>query len=89
MDRETREYIKQKVNEASRRRAESGYMNCDPETLTRRANEAEALGFDDVAEALVNFRDKVVNVLLGEGWDLARIEAAVLRNFERYGKLTP
>ena len=76
MDRETRELLKAQLDKAARERVKRGYLDCDPESLTRRALEAQDLGYDEIAQALINFRDKVVNVLLGEGWTLERIEQA-------------
>lgn len=86
MDKEIREYLKYKLDQIARERAEKGWMDCDPESLTRRAIEAEELGYDEIAEALINFRDKVVNRLLGEGWTLDRIEQAAIGYAENLSK---
>ena len=74
MTREERDRLRREIDRASRIRAQKGFMNCDPEDLTKRALEAKEVGYDEVGEALLNFRDKVVNVLLGEGWTVERIE---------------
>lgn len=81
MDKKTRNFIRKELDRKARERSED-WMNCDPSRLTERAVEAEELGELEVAQALINFRDKVVNVLLGEGWTLERIEAAMLHQFE-------
>jgi hypothetical protein len=48
-------------------------------SLSKFAAEAEEKGFDEIAEAIRKFRDSVVNVMLGEGISLDRIERAAYR----------
>lgn len=81
MNAADRKALRMAVDRAARERAESGYMDCDPETLTTRADDADRQGLPEVASALRAFRDRVVNPLLGEGWTLARIEEAALRHW--------
>lgn len=78
MDAQTRNYLKSRIDAETRIRVERGRGDVDPENLTRRALEAEELGYDEIAQALRNFRDKVVNPLLAEGWSLERIENAAM-----------
>lgn len=74
--------LKHRVSEAAKERAENtSYLDCDPESLSVRANEAEAIGHQEIADALRKFRDVVVNPLLGEGWTLERIEDAMYRAY--------
>lgn len=86
MDKETREYLKNRLDREARARVERGWMNCDPEYLTIRAMEARELGHEEVAEALEHFRDRVVNTLIGEGWTVERIEAVAYKYWHVDGK---
>ena len=45
------------------------------------AQDAALMGFFEVAEALTNFRDKVVNPMLGLGYDINRIEQAAAKHW--------
>lgn len=81
MDRDIRDYLRKQVDLVARQRAETGWMDCDPESLTMRANEADSLGYYEIGEALRTFRDKVVNQLLSEGWSLSKIEQVAYVNF--------
>lgn len=81
MDKEIRDYLRSEVSKRSKERADNGFLDCDPESLTRRANEAYDLGLDEIGDALSRFRDLVVNQLLGEGWTLDRIEQAAYRHW--------
>ena len=85
MDKETRDLLRAAVDQASRARAARGVFNCDPESLTERANQAEADGLPEVAVAFRNFRDNVVNRLMGEGWTIERIEETVMRVGQKGG----
>lgn len=78
MNKQERELLRKAVDEKARERVAKGYGDCDPESLTRRANEAYDLGYDEIGDALSHFRDKIVNPLLGEGWTLERIEQAAI-----------
>lgn len=87
---EQRRALKRLIDAAARERIKSGYMDCDPESLTVRADEAETQGHEAVATALRNFRDEVVNPLLGMGLDLARVEQAVHATMvEKHGHTWP
>lgn len=81
MDKDKRELLKKLVDHEARIRAASGFADCDPESLSIRALEAEELGYDEIASGLRNFRDLVVNRLLAEGWVLERIEMALYQHF--------
>jgi hypothetical protein len=83
MDAETRKLLKQAVDIASREAVANGRMDLDPESLTRRAWEADEQGFPEIGDALRKLRDDVVNHLLGEGWSLDRIEQAFYRTQTR------
>lgn len=85
MNGEQRETLKKLVDAATRDRVDRGYGDCDPESLTIKADEADVQGYPEIAEALRNFRDKVVNPLLGEGWTLDRIEQAAMRHWSHNG----
>jgi hypothetical protein len=85
MDKDYKDYLRREIDKAARLRVESGYLDCDPESLSSRALEAEILGFPEVAQAFRNFRDNVVNQLIGEGWSVERIEAAMLHHWEKNG----
>jgi len=78
MTAEERKGLKRLIDEKVRHKVQDGYLDCDPESLTIRAMEAEQMGFQEVADTLRKFRDEIVNVLIGEGWDLNRIEMAAL-----------
>ena len=83
MDARDREILKSLVDKRARERSKTAF-SADPEALTKEAIEAEEMGIPDLARALRNFRDKVVNPLLGEGWTVERIEQAALNHFRRY-----
>lgn len=78
MTHEDRIALKYLIDKAVREKINTGYLDCDPESLTISANNTDDLGHTEVAQALRSFRDNVVNKLLGEGWDLNRIEMAAL-----------
>lgn len=80
MDAEQRQILKVLVDQKVRENTVSRiYRSCDPEDLTISADEAEELGYTEIASALRHFRDNVVNVLFAEGWSLDRIERAAFR----------
>lgn len=83
LSHEQRETIRYYRDLDARNKIANGYLDCDPESLTIKAAEAEELGHKEIASALRKFRDDVVNVLIGEGWDLNRIEIATLNWSEK------
>jgi hypothetical protein len=79
MNKEQRDWLRSEIDKAARIRVENGYMDCDPESLTKRALEFDDIGRPDLGDALRRFRDLVVNQLMAEGWSIAKIEETAER----------